>query len=272
MKILFVAEIVGRAGHSAVKLLLKKTITEQNIDFVIANVNGATGGFGIGKVHAITLKKRGVDVLTGGENIFLKKDFIDFLPKNRWALRPANLPPGIPGNGWGVYKTKTGGEIGVINMVGQSGYSRMHGNNPFTYLPDIAEKIRKRTKIIIFNFHAATTAEKQSMIFHADSLVSAVIGSGARCQSADAGITEKGTAFITDSGRTGSRLSVYGLESSIEMKNLLTGMPVWSKDGWGDNRLQGVILDAEPDGSVSSIKTLDIPSEEATDDPHGSGN
>ncbi len=270
MRILFIGEIVGKAGHFTLKHLLKDFVSEREIDFVIANANGATGGFGLGKNHAITLRKKGIRVLTGGECIYYKKDIVEYLPKAPWILRPANLPPGIPGRGWGIYDTPVG-DIGVICMIGQSGYTRTHGNNPFTYLPEIVKKIRERTDTIILNFHATTTAERRTMGFHADGLVSAMIGTGTRCQTADVQISPGGTAYITDAGRTGSRSSVYGMDSEREMRILLTRVPERSKDGWGDLRLQGVLMDIDKEGKAGSVETLDIPCEEVPNDTNGHG-
>jgi len=270
MRVLFVGEIVGKAGHFTLKSNLKDLVAERQVDFVVANANGATGGFGLGKNHALTLRKRGVGVLTGGECVYYKKDLVEMLPKSPWILRPANLPPGVPGRGWGVYDTPVG-PLGLICMLGLSGYSRMHGNNPYTYLPELVKKIRDRTDRIILNFHATTTAEKRTMGFHADGLVSAVIGTGTRCQTADAELFPKGTAYITDVGRTGSRASVYGLDSDTEMRILLSRIPERSKDGWGDLRFQGVLLDIGDDGRCTSVEALDIPSKEEPDDPNGQG-
>jgi len=270
MRVLFIGEIVGKAGHFTLKHLLKNLIAEREIDFVIANANGATGGFGLGKSHAITLRKKGIRVLTGGECIYYKKDIVEYLPKAPWILRPANLPPGIPGRGWGVYDTPAG-DIGVICMIGQSGYARIHGNNPYTYLPEIVKKVRERTDTIILNFHATTTAERRTMAFHSDGLVSAMVGTGTRCQTADAEILPGGTAVITDAGRTGSRSSVYGMDSEREMRILLRGVPERSKDGWGDLRLQGVLFDIDDKGKSRTVEALDIPCTEVPNDTNGHG-
>lgn len=270
MRVFFVAEIVGKAGHFALKANLGAFVEEKKVDFVLADANGATGGFGVGKNHAIILRKRGIRVLTGGECIYYKKDIVDFLPKAPWVLRPANLPPGIPGRGWGVYETPVG-EIGVICMLGQSGYTRVHTNNPYTYLPEIVKRIRERTDIILLVFHAITTAEKRTMAFHADGMISAMIGTGTRCQSADAQLFPGGTAAITDAGRTGSRASVFGMESETEMRIILNRVPERSKDGWGDLRMQGVLMDIGEDGKATAIEAIDLPSKEEPDDPYGKG-
>jgi calcineurin-like phosphoesterase len=156
-------------------------------------------------------------------------------------------------------------------MIGQSGYTRTHGNNPYTYLPELVKKIKERTDVIIFNFHATTSAERRTMAFHADGMVSAMIGTGTRCQTADAEVLSGGTAVITDAGRTGSRSSVFGMDSEIELKILQTGIPRRSVDGWGNLRLQGVITNIATDGKADTIEVLDIPCKEEPDEPNGDG-
>jgi calcineurin-like phosphoesterase len=156
-------------------------------------------------------------------------------------------------------------------MIGQAGYTRTHGNNPYTYLPELVKKIKERTDVIIFNFHATSSAERRTMAFHADGMVSAMIGTGTRCQTADAEVLSGGTAVITDAGRTGSRNSVFGMDSEIELKILQTGIPRRSADGWGNLRLQGVIANIGPDGKADTIEVLDIPCKEEPDEPNGDG-
>ena len=259
MRVLFLGEIVGKAGHFTIKTSLKSFAEQHQVDFAAANANGATGGFGLGKNHSIVLKKRGIDVLTGGECIYYKKDIVDFLPRTPWVLRPANLPYGAPGRGWGVYDTPAG-PLGVICLLGQAGYSRTHGDNPYAALGDIVRKVRERAAAVILNFHATATAEKQAMAHHADGLVSAVIGTGTRCLTDDAEIQSGGTAAITDAGRTGSRASIYGMDSETELRILKRRVPERSKDGWGDLRMQGVLLDITKEGKAASITIVDRPS------------
>ena len=265
MRILFLGEIVAKAGQFILKTNLKQFSAEHAVDCVIANANGATGGFGLGKNHANMLRKYGVNLLTGGDCIFNKKDMVEYLSKAPWILRPNNLPHGVPGRGWGVYDTAAG-PIGLICMLGQSGYSRVHGNNPFSHLYTIVEKLRERTKIIILNFHASTSAEKRTMAFYADGYVSAVVGTGTRCLTADAEIFPGGMAYISDAGRTGSRQSIYGMDSETEMRILLSRIPERSQNGWGDLRLQGILMDFADDGKAVSLETINISSREEAND------
>ncbi len=268
MKILFIGEIVSKPGIYTIKKILPKLKKEYGIDFTIANGNGVAGGFGMGKNHSLQLKKLGLDVITSGECVYYKKDMVGFISKASFLLRPANYPPGSPGRGWGVF-TVGDKKIGIVNLLGQSGYFRVHLSNPFSYLPEIVSKLRNTTDSIIVNFHATTTAEKQTMFHLMDGKVSAVIGSGTKAITADCELMPKGTAVITDSGRTGSLFSIGGLDPEIELGKFMTQVPERSKDCWDHLELQGVLLDINENGKVESVESLRIPCTEVPDETTG---
>ena len=270
MKILFIAEIVSKAGVFTVKKMLPKVRKDYGIDFVIANGNGVTGGFGMGKNHSLYLKKLGLDVITSGECVYYKKDMVGFISKAHFLLRPANYPPGSPGRGWGIFNVGDQ-KIGVINLLGQSGYYRVHLSNPFSYLPELANRIRETTNHIIVNFHATTTAEKQTLFHLIDGKVSAVVGSGTKAITADVGLMPKGTAVITDSGRTGSLHSIGGLEPELELRKFMTQVPERSQDSFEQLELQGVVIDLDDSGKAVSIESLRIPCLEVPDEASGKG-
>ncbi len=258
LRILFLGELVGKAGIYCVKQSLQKLKTSREIDFVVANGDGVTGGFGLGKSHSVYLRKLGVDVLTGGDQIFYKKDMVASFNTTPSVLRPANLPPGSPGRGWRHYAV---GKIrvGVINLIGQSGFLRMHGSNPFTFLPDIVSRLKEDAPTIILDFHATTTAEKQAMFRIADGMVTAAIGTGQRVVTADARVTEGGTATLCDAGRTGSIQSVAGLDPEVEIRQFLRQVPERSNETFEGLEIQGAIIDADDTGRATNIETIRIP-------------
>jgi calcineurin-like phosphoesterase len=186
VRILFSGEIVGKAGVYCIKRLLKDLRKEFEIDFVIANGDGATGGFGIGKSHAIYLRKLGCDAITGGDQLFFKKDMVPHMESAYYMIRPANYPPASPGRGWRYFDVGHEKRIAVISMLGLSGFDRAHGSNPFTFIPELAARARKEASTVILDFHATTTAEKYTMFHHTDGMLSAVVGTGTRVQTADA--------------------------------------------------------------------------------------
>ncbi len=319
MRILYVAEIVGKPGLHCVKKTLARMRRDREIDLVIANGDSITGGFGIGKNHSIQLRKLGVDVITGGDQMFFKKDMADHIDGAHYLLRPANLPQEMPGRGWRHYSVRpeewkdlpvpltdavetdtvsapdtqpgeagtrgpddgspppsaasetTGDaeepvtpaiQVGVISLIGQSGYDRIHGSNPFQHLSNVVDRIRRNASVIIVDFHATTTAEKYTMFHHADGMVTAVIGSGQRVQTADAQVMPSGTAVICDAGRTGSRSSVGGYAPAPEIRKYLTRIPAKSEECWDDLQLQGVLLEVDPGtGYVTGFEALQVPCE-----------
>lgn len=270
VRVLFIGEIVGKAGIYCVKKLLPRIKEEHQIDFIIANGEGATGGFGIGKNHSIYLRKLGLDVITSGECIYYKLDMVTHIKKAPYILRPANYPPGNPGRGWWIYTTVDDKKIAVVNLLGQSGFNRVHLSNPYTFLPEIVSRISAETNTIIVDFHAATTAEKYSMFFQADGMVSAVIGTHFKVLTADPQVLPGGTAVITDVGRTGSLDSVGGLDPEIEIKKYLTAVPERSKDAWERLELQGVLIDINERGKATRIEILKNQCENP--DHEGNGN
>ncbi len=263
VRILSIGEIVGKPGVFCVKNLLPGLKQERNIDFVIANGEGATGGFGIGKNHAIYLHKLGIDVITVGEKGYYKLDMVPFIQKCPFILRPANYPYGNPGRGYRIYPVGEN-RVAVISLLGQSGFTRVHLSNPFTHLQDLAAKLRQETPIVILEFHATTTAEKYTMFHYADGTVSAVIGTHTKVLTADERILPRGTGIICDTGRTGSQNSVGGLDIEIEIRKNTSQIPERSSDAWDRLELQGVLLEIdETTGKTLSIERIAVPCKEA---------
>ena len=257
VRILCLGEVVGKAGIFCVKTMLNKIKHDFQVDFTIANAEGATGGFGIGKNHSIYLHKLGIDVLTSGEKIYYKKDMALHIRNAPYILRPANYPAGNPGWGWRIYNLGDK-KIAVISMLGQSGFSRLHLSNPYTYVPELVKKIKDETPIIILDFHAATTAEKYTMFHLADGMVSAIAGTHTKALTADEAIMPKGTGVIADTGRVGSLESVGGLDPEIEIRKFLTQVPERSGDGKLNLEVQGVLFDISEDGRTEKIKRVRV--------------
>ncbi len=267
IRALFLGEVIGKAGVYCVKKKLPELKREYHPDIVIANGEGVTGGFGLGKNHSIYLHKLGVDVITSGECIYYKMDMVSHIKKAPYILRPANYPPGNPGRGWWIYAVKDK-KVAVVNLLGQSGFNRVHLSNPYSFLPEIVSRILPETHCIIVDFHASTTAEKQSLFFQADGSVSAIIGTHFKVLTADAQVTKKGTATITNAGRTGSVNSVSGLDPEVEITKYLTQVPERSKDAWAKPELQALLIDIGGNGRAESIEII----RKECDNPEDEGN
>jgi metallophosphoesterase (TIGR00282 family) len=261
LKILYVAEIVGKTGIYAFKKglpILRQQLPDAGrgaFDFVIACADGATGGNGLGRNHAAYLRKLGANVLTTGECCFYKKDLTENLGKLPYVLRPENLNIEAPGVGARIYKT--GNEkVAVAVLLGQSSFSRIHGNNPYSMLPSLLERLRQETPYVIVDFHAEATAEKKTLFAAAEGRCSAVIGSHTRVQTTDETILPGGTAVICDAGRTGSAESVGGAEIKSRIQSYLTGIPEWTREASAKPELQGVLLELDVSGKALSIERI----------------
>jgi metallophosphoesterase (TIGR00282 family) len=270
MKILYVAEIVGKAGVYAYKnglALLKGRVSP---DFIIACADGATGGNGLGRNHAAYIHKLGAQAITTGECCFYKKDLVENLGKIPYVLRPDNLNAEAPGAGSRIFKAGNH-KVAVAVLVGQSGFIRLHGDNPAACLPVLLERLRQETPFVILDIHAEATAEKQTLFAAADGRCSAVIGSHCRVQTADERVLPGGTAMITDAGRTGSADSVGGCDIPSRIQEYRTGIPDWTRDAWAKPELQGVLIDLADNGTARSIERLRIPVPEAPQKETSSG-
>lgn len=260
IKILTLGEIVGGSGVYAVKKALSNLKKEKNIDIVIANGEGATGGFGLGQRHALYLKKLGIDIITLGEKGFFKRDMTGFIKSAKFILRPANYPPGTPGLGWKTIDFKNK-KITIISMLGMSGFDRIHLSNPFSYAPNLITKLKDKTDIFIIDFHAATSAEKNTMFHLLDGKVSVVSGTHSKALTADARIMPLGTGVITDNGRCGSMHGIGGLDPEIEVSKFMLQIPRRSRDCFEKLEVQGAIFEIADDGKCIAVETIRIPVE-----------
>lgn len=255
IKVLFLGEIVGRPGISTLKKGISELKRNLSIDYIVANAEGTTNGFGLGTAHSIQLSKLDIDLITGGEKIFLKPDMVDFIGKSSFILRPMNFPPAAPGKFVKNVSIK-GKDLLFINLIGSSGFGRLDINNPFVAIEGFLKKVSPDT-VVLVQFHAAMSAEKATMLHFLDGKVAGVIGTHTKALTADGRVTEKGTAFITDNGRVGSLMSVGGLNPDVEIRKLKTQIQERSKEAWDSCVIQGIVIDIdENNGKCTGVTTI----------------
>lgn len=256
IRVLFLGEIVGRPGFTAIRKGLEELKKEFDIDYTVANGEGIANGFGIGKVNAIQLSKSGVDLITGGEKLFYKIDMVEFISKAGFIIRPSNYPGSTPGKSMKSVTIK-GRKLWFISLSGNSDFPRQNLQNAFLTIDTILRKSEDSESVPIVIFHASTTAEKKTMKFFLDGRAAAVIGTHTKVLSADADVTEKGTAYISDTGRVGSFMSVGGFDPGTEITKHKTQRPLRSKECWRDGIIQGVVVDIdEESGKSVAIHTV----------------
>jgi len=252
MKILFIGDVVGQPGREAIKQLLPGIKKEYRLDFVIANAENAAGGSGVTAKVMQELFDAGVEVLTSGDHIWKKREIIQLIDSETRLLRPLNYPAGSPGNGSGIFKTKKGASIGVINVLGCVFMEAL--DCPFRTSRAEVDNLAKETKIIIVDIHAEATSEKIALGWYLDGMVSAIIGTHTHVQTADEKILPKGSAYLTDAGMCGPVDSVIGRKVEDVLLRFITKIPTRFEIASGDIELQGVVLDInESTGKANSI-------------------
>ena len=258
MRILFIGDVVGKAGRQAIEGVLGRVIADHKIEFTVANGENAAGGMGITPAIAIEILDHGVDVLTSGNHIWAKKEIVPFLEEEFRILRPANYPPKVPGRGSGLFQSRDGQRLGVLNLEGR--VFMKHLDCPFRVGEKEVERLRKETKIILVDFHAEATSEKMALGWFLYGKVSAVLGTHTHVQTSDERILDEGTAYITDVGMTGPLDSVIGIRKEIALERLLTQIP-WKFDVAREGiELQGVVIDVDSEtGKSEKIQRIRVP-------------
>jgi hypothetical protein len=257
LRVLFIGDIVGESGRNAVKILLPDLVKDIHIDFVIANCENAAAGKGITPKITEYLLKTGIQVLTSGNHIWDRQEIIPYIETEPRLLRPANFPKGTPGTGHGIFETKVGYKIGVVNICGKLFMDSYE--HPFLTALDVVNELAKYTRIIIVDFHAEATSEKIAMGWYLDGKVSAIIGTHTHVQTADERILPKGSGYITDVGMTGAMDSVIGMDKEMALKRFLTLIPMRLEPATDNICLHGVLIDLDKDSGRSlGIKRIAV--------------
>jgi metallophosphoesterase (TIGR00282 family) len=242
LNILVMGDIVGRPGRQAVRKLLPDIVSENNIEFTIANAENASGGRGLTREVMHELLGAGIDVLTMGNHVWDNKEILSFIDDEPRLIRPANYPSPCPGQGYHVYRAGFNQKIAVINVAGRVFMPAL--DCPFRTAEQIIADFQDVDYIII-DIHAEATSEKQAFGYYFDGKVSAVLGTHTHIQTADERILPEGTAYITDLGMTGPIESVLGMDRHLVINKFLSQRPVRFEVAKGPSQLQGVILELD---------------------------
>jgi hypothetical protein len=253
MNILFIGDIVGRAGRRAVRIFLDEIKEEHNIDFIISNGENSAGGFGITKKVAEELYNYGIDFFTMGNHTWDNRDIFNFIDDDPNLIRPLNFPENNPGRGLQTLEINSK-KITIVNLIGQV-YMQSH-DSPYHKFMELYPKI-KDSDIILVDFHAEATGEKIAFARAVDGMVTAVIGTHTHVQTNDAQIFPKGTAYITDAGLTGAVDSILGIKPEKMVEKMKTSLPVSYEVGTGDVKIEGVIIKID-DNNDSAQEIMEI--------------
>jgi metallophosphoesterase (TIGR00282 family) len=240
LTILFLGDIVGEPGRSAVIAHLPRLKESYEVDFIILNGENAAAGRGITPKITIDLLRAGASVITTGDHIWDQKEIIGFIDTEPRLLRPLNYPNGAPGAGSIVLDTAKG-PVGVLNIQARTFMQPML-ENPFSTLEVAVAKMREQTSVIFVDAHGETTSERIAIGRFLDGRVSAVVGTHTHVQTADEQIFPGGTAFLCDAGMCGPTNSILGREVESIVRRFISNMPVPFPIARGDVRLCGAVI------------------------------
>ncbi|MCR5260372.1 MAG: TIGR00282 family metallophosphoesterase [Candidatus Gastranaerophilales bacterium] len=220
LKILFFGDIVGKAGRYAVRDFLADKSSD--IDFVVANVENASHGFGLTEKNYNELSEYGIDCMTSGNHIWDKKEILNYIDDAERLIRPINYPE-AQGRGYGIFETPKG-KIAVINALGRNFMPVF--DSPRYPIEKVVETVKQETKVILIDFHAEASAEKMCYAKYFSQFgVSALIGTHTHVQTADERIFDGQTAYITDVGYCGDYESIIGMDYESSLSHILTMLP-----------------------------------------------
>jgi len=258
MRVLFIGDIFGKPGRKALYEKLQGLVQAQRVDFCVANVENAAGGFGLTPQIVDEFLDADIDVLTSGNHIWDKRTILPYLTQQPRLLRPHNYPPATPGTGLFVGDSRCGVRVAVISLQGRVYMQPI--DCPFTVGEAAIEKAHKQTKVVLVDFHAEATSEKQAFAWYMDGRVSAVVGTHTHVQTADERILPRGTAYITDLGMTGPYDSVIGSVPDLALERFLKQMPARLEPATGNLRFCGAVVEIdEATGLAISISRINIP-------------
>ena len=246
MRVLFIGDIVGAPGRQMVRDRLMDTVTQQKIDLVIANGENSAAGFGITPKLAEEFLRGGIDVLTGGNHSWDRREIMEFMPHEPRLLRPANFPDGSPGGGLFLGTTKSGAKYAVLNLQGRIFLPAI--DDPFRKAESELAKLPGDVTFVLVDMHAETTSEKIAMGWFLDGRVTAVVGTHTHVTTADERVLPGGTAYITDVGMTGPHAGVIGMDRQGIVKKFLDGLPARFEVASGDVQMNAVLIETDDEG------------------------
>jgi len=263
LTILFLGDIIGKPGREVVKKYLQHLRQESELadgsgrafpHFVVANVENAAHGFGVTRENVTDLREAGVDVFSGGNHTFDRKETFSFISEEPYLLRPSNYPEGTPGKGYCLFE-RDGVRLGVVNVMGRVFMEPLE--SPFLVAEKLVKELKQKTPIVLVDVHAEATAEKQAMGWFLDGEATAVVGTHTHVQTADERLLHKGTAFITDAGCCGPTDGVIGMAHDGVFRRMIKQLPSRFEIASGPTAACGVLITVDPTtGHASAIERV----------------
>ncbi len=247
MKILFLGDVMGRAGRAAITENLARLRREWRLDFIVVNGENATSGMGLSGAHARTLLDAGADCITLGDHAFDQKDMLQFIEQEPKIIRPLNFSKAAPGKGARLFTAQNGRKVLVTQVLGQVFMKRPY-DDPFSSLETVLKThpLGGQASAIVVDIHCEATSEKMAVGHYCDGRASLVVGTHTHVPTADARVMAGGTGYLSDAGMCGDYNSVIGMEKTEPMRRFITGMPKERfTPATGEATLSGVYLETD---------------------------
>lgn len=262
MRLLLIGDIVGKPGRQIVSRALRGLIQSEQIDLVVANGENAAGGSGLTPANYQELIAAGVDCVTLGDHIYRRREIVSVLEKQPNIVKPANFPATAPGREFAVVRSREGVEVAVISLLGRVFMRPV--DCPWTAADRVLQALPPEIKVILVDFHAEATSDKQLMGRYLDGRVSAVLGTHTHVPTADERILPKGTAFQCDVGMTGPFDSILGRRVDRVLESTLSFNPTHFEVASDDVRLLATLVDVEPQtGRATAVRRISVTQQEA---------
>jgi 2',3'-cyclic-nucleotide 2'-phosphodiesterase len=225
MKILFLGDVMGRAGRAAIAERLPSLREAWGLDFVVVNGENASQGAGLTGEHARILLQAGADCVTLGDHAFDQRDMLQFIESEPRIIRPLNFSKVAPGRGVKIFEATQGRKVLVTQALGQV-FMKRPFDDPFSAVETVLKthRIGGAVQAAIVEIHAEASSEKMAMGHWCDGQASLVVGTHTHVPTGDAQILPQGTAYLTDAGMCGDYNSVIGMEKLEPLRRFITGM------------------------------------------------
>jgi 2',3'-cyclic-nucleotide 2'-phosphodiesterase len=257
LRLLLLGDIVGKPGRHICAQAIRGLRVEAGLDLVIANAENAAGGSGLTPPIYRELLAAGIDAITLGDHAFKRREIFPVLDSEWRIVRPANYPPDAPGRQWTVVRTKNQVPVAIFTLLGRVFMPPV--DCPFQAAERVLASLPPDVRVVLLDFHAEATSDKQLMGRHLDGRVTAVLGTHTHVPTADERILPGGTAFQCDVGMTGPHESILGRRIDRVLETTRTFRPTHFEVASGDVRLSGTIVEADAEtGRATAIRRITI--------------
>jgi len=257
VRILFIGDIVGKPGRDIVRKATMRLIAAEQIDLVVANAENCAGGSGLTPALYRSLVQAGVDAMTLGDHIYRRREIGKVLEVETNIVKPANYPAEAPGRPWTIVEAHNGVRVAIFCLLGRLFMKPI--DCPWRAADRVLEQIPRDVRVVLLDFHAEATSEKQLMGRYLDGRVTAVLGTHTHVPTADETVLPAGTAFQCDVGMTGPFDSILGRRVDRIRETTLTYFPTPFDVATGDVRLGSTLVELDPaSGKATSIRRMQL--------------